>query len=165
MLSNGHSSPLRKAFIFQCNGTPSIAGDNCERLWSAMRNNDGSWKEWNVQNPNGGQTRVFAGLDSSPRKAAEERAAKHFAKLLQKQPEFSGKQVEFQKRDAAILVNWRLAARVSSATSDSYDLLMLREGMEAAGIVPAELLVQFKTALREAGIGEGASKLKWESCV
>ena len=37
--------------------------------------------------------------------------------------------------------------------------------MEAAGIVPAELLVQFKTALREAGIGEGASKLKWESCV
>ena len=130
-----------------------------------MRNNDGSWKEWNVQNPNGSQTRVFAGLDSSPGKAAEERAAKHFAKFLQKQPEFSGKQVDFQRRDAAILVNWRLAARVSCATRDSYDLLMLREGIEAACIVPAELLVQFKTALREAGIGEGASKLKWESCV
>ena len=158
-------APFAKSFIFQFKGTPSIAGDNCERLWSAMRNKDGSWKEWNVPNPDGGQTRVYAGLDISPRKTAEERAAKHFAKFLQKQPEFSGKQVYYQRRDAAILVNWRLVARVSCASRDNHELLMLRDGMEAAGIVPAAILVHFKTALREAGIGEGASKLKWESCV
>ena len=84
---------------------------------------------------------------------------------LQKQPEFAGKQVDFQRRDAAIMVNWRLVARVSCASRDSHELLMLREGMEAASIVPAGLLVQFKIALREAGIGEGASNLRWESCV
>ena len=157
--------PFAKSFIFQFNGTSSSAGENCDRLWTAMRNNDGSWKEWNAKNPEGGQTGVFAVLDISPRKSAEERATKHLAKYLQKQPEFVGKQVDFQRRDAAIMVNWRLVARVSCASRDSHEFHMLHEGMEAASIVPAGLLVQFKTALKEAGIGERASKLRWESCV
>ena len=63
------------------------------------------------------------------------------------------------------MVDWRLVARVSCPFRGNYELLIQPDGMAMAKLHASTLLAHYKTAVREAGLGDTSSKVKWESCV
>ena len=158
-------NPFGKSFLFQSDGVPSVGARNIRQIWETLRGEDGVWKEMHVSAPDGSQVRVYCSLDTSPKTAAEQRIGKLFTKFLKSSPKFERRQVDFHKRDLAVLVDWRQVARVACPSRDQQNLLVNSEALGHLQITKEEILELFQQAIREGGAGGGASQVRWESCI
>ena len=158
-------NPFGKSFLFQSDGVPSVGERNVRQIWESLRGSDGVWKEMHVSAPDGSQVRVYCSLDTSPKTSAEQRIGKLFTKFLKSSPKFERRQVDFHKRDLAVLVDWRQVARVACPSRDQQNLLVNSEALGHLQITKEEILELFQQAIREGGAGGGASQVRWESCI
>ena len=74
-----------------------------QHVYSSFKNDDGSWREHFIDNPQGGHIRLYLNLDRTERKGAEERIGRNITKLLKEPP--LNRTAEFHRKSNEIVVD------------------------------------------------------------
>ena len=147
--------PVSQYFTIQFLGAANLASGRANLVLRGLKQDDGTWERFLVQDPQKQLVQVYLGPDKSPKQVKTEVLAKRLLSVLEG---FRFENLHLNRRSGQVLCNWRPLAMVHIESKESSELMWDKAFASELELDTQKVYSTFKTVSAQGS----ATPIKWE---